>query len=217
MRKLLALLLLPLMFSCSGPSKSGKTTDSTEVSNNPLTADSITPPQMRDTAKLNEYQRDSLRMSIAFQRAANELSIAYRDKDIPTYTKYTHPEIVKLNGGAAKYMVKLEGMFAKEHIKYERIVSGPVRRTAASVDDQGYSQGWYCLIPVHRFRAKNGKHVMELQWLGGQTLDFGKHIYFIDVTSAPREKIIQIMPDIAGLLDLETGYQEIEKQGSEQP
>lgn len=105
-----------------------------------------------------------------------------------------------------KYMDRLKTLFATDKPQFDRIVSGPVKKIAPAIDDEGYGHGWYCLMPVRRFTTVNGKKTMEMQWLGGQTLDMGKNIYFIDITGAPREKILQIMPDLRFVLDEEAEY-----------
>ena len=38
--------------------------------------------------------------------------------------------------------------------------------------------------------------MLDVQHMAGQSLDEGKHIYFIDITGMPWEKIEQVMPDI---------------------
>ena len=66
--------------------------------------------------------------------------------------------------------------------------------------DQGYLQGWYCLLPVRMFRTEAGKTMQDIKWMGGQSLDEGKTIHFIDITNLPPEKIAQIMPDLQVVL-----------------
>jgi hypothetical protein len=46
------------------------------------------------------------------------------------------------------------------------------------------------------FRTEAGKTLQDIKWMGGQSLDEGKTIYFIDITNMPPEKIMQIMPDL---------------------
>jgi len=50
------------------------------------------------------------------------------------------------------------------------------------------------------FRTEAGKTLQDVKWMGGQTLDEGKTIYFIDITNLPPEKIAQIMPDLQVVL-----------------
>jgi hypothetical protein len=40
----------------------------------------------------------------------------------------------------------------------------------------------------------------DIKWMGGQTLDEGKTVYFIDITNVPPENIMQIMPDLKVVL-----------------
>jgi hypothetical protein len=168
-----------------------------------MTADTLAPTKVTDTAGLDEYGKDSLKLSALFQHAANDLSQAYLKKDAYTYAKYTPPVIIKTYGSADRYRAKVQEVLNSDPIVFDRIVSGPVKRIQAAVDDDGYGHGWYCLMPVRRFRNINGKPAMEIQWLGGQTLDMGKTIYFLDVTGKPREQILQIMPDLRFVLDKE--------------
>lgn len=200
----------PLIFltlfiaACSGSEKEVPETPPVVVDNNPMTADSITPAQLKDTVGLDDYGKDSLRMSIYFQRAANALSQAYLTKDVPTYCKYSAPVLVNAAGGMSAYMQRVrEKVFDNNYLTYDRLVTGPAKRIGAAIDDQGYAHGWYCLMPVRRFRHEGGKEIMEVQWLGGQSLDMGKHIYFLDVTGKPREAILQVMPDLRLILDQE--------------
>lgn len=162
----------------------------------------IAPPNIEDTASLNDpMAKDSLKMHVAFQLAANELSGAYLNKDAATYAKYTLPSIIKANGGDVAYRQKLAMVFQDPHTpSYFKVLSGPLQRTKAKLDDQGYLQGWYCLLPVRMFRTEAGKTMQDIKWMGGQSLDEGKTIHFIDITNLPPEKIAQIMPDLQVVL-----------------
>lgn len=203
---------IALLFSCQNGNKDQSSpTDSNSHSlvdpmpNNPAqTIDSIQTPNLKDTAGLDEYAKDSLRMAIAFQIAANDLSRAFRNKDVIAYCKYSPPTLIKMFGGIEKYRSRVKESFEKNPVAFSRILSGPVKRVKAALDDDQYAHGWYCLIPVRRFTVENGQEVMEMQWLGGQTLDEGKNICFLDVTGKTREQIMQIMPDLRFVLDEET-------------
>jgi len=176
--------------------------------NNPMTADSIMPPSLKDTAKLDEYGKDSLRLGVAFQYAANEMCRVLKQKNAAAYVKFTPPAVLTKYGGEKKFMASLNRFFQEETGEVDRIVAGPIKRVAASTDDQGYSHGWYCLMPVRRFiRSNTGEVAMEMQWFGGQTLDAGKHIYFLNVTKVPRDKILSLMPDLRFVLDPEAEVQ----------
>lgn len=201
-------MVLLILGSCSGSDSgndSGNDSGDTlkPVSNDPLTADSIAPTSLKDTANLDEYGKDSLKMSAAFQHAANVLSKAYQNRDVVTYSQFTPPVVIKMYGSPEAYRSKVREFMMRDTPVFDRVVSGPVKRVQAAVDNEGYGHGWYCLMPVRRFRKKGGKDVMEIQWLGGQTLDMGKTIYFLDVTGKPREQIMQIMPDLRFVLDQE--------------
>ena len=50
------------------------------------------------------------------------------------------------------------------------------------------------------FRREAGKVMEDIKWMGGQTLDEGKTVYFIDITNVPPENIMQIMPDLKVVL-----------------
>jgi hypothetical protein len=166
------------------------------------TSAGIAPPKYTDTSNLKDpLAKDSLRMHIAFQLAANELSTAYINKDANLYAKYTLPAIIKANGGMESYLRKLDLVFKDPGTPaYQKVLSGPLQRTKARLDDQGYLQGWYCLLPVRMFRMESGKTVQDIKWMGGKTLDEGKTIYFIDITNMPPEKVAQIMPDLQVVL-----------------
>ena len=162
----------------------------------------IAPPHLADTANFTDpLAKDSLKLSIAFQKAANELGTAYLKKDVNGYAKFCLPAIEKMAGGPAAYRAKLQSIFQdKNATQYFKILSGPIQRTKASLDDQGYLQGWYCLMPVKMFRREAGKVLEDIKWMGGQSLDEGKTIYFIDITNVPPENIMQIMPDLKVVL-----------------
>ena len=162
----------------------------------------IAPPKYTDTLKFSDpLAKDSVKLSIAFQRAANELGAAYLNKDVNGYAKFCLPAIEKMAGGPAGYRAKLQSIFQdKKATQYFKILSGPIQRTKASLDDQGYLQGWYCLMPVKMFRREAGKVMEDIKWMGGQTLDEGTTVYFIDITNVPPENIMQIMPDLKVVL-----------------
>jgi hypothetical protein len=184
--------------------------DSAVVATNPYekakpgeeTVAGIAPPKISDTLGLSDpMAKDSIKMHIAFQLAANELSNAYINKDAKIYAKYSLPAIIKANGGIAMYENKLNQVFKDPATpSYFKVLSGPLQRTKAKLDDQGYLQGWYCLLPVRMFRTEAGKTLQDVKWMGGQSLDEGKTIYFIDITNLPPEKIAQIMPDLQVVL-----------------
>ncbi len=166
------------------------------------TSAGIAPPKIEDTASIKDpMAKDSLKMHVAFQLAANELSGAYMNKDAAVYAKYTLPAIIKANGGDVAYLQKLNMVFKDPGTPtYFKVLSGPLQRTKAKLDDQGYLQGWYCLLPVRMFRTEAGKTMQDIKWMGGQSLDEGKTIHFIDITNLPPEKIAQIMPDLQVVL-----------------
>jgi hypothetical protein len=197
------------MFGC-GQESNDDHSDSANVSTDPYlnaapgseTPAGIAPPKYTDTLKFSDpLAKDSVKLSIAFQRAANELGTAYLNKDVNGYAKFCLPAIEKMAGGPAGYRAKLQSIFAdKKATQYYKILSGPIQRTKASLDDQGYLQGWYCLMPVKMFRREAGKVMEDIKWMGGQTLDEGKTVYFIDITNVPPENIMQIMPDLKVVL-----------------
>jgi hypothetical protein len=197
------------LFSCGQESKDS-TTDTTQATKDPYanaapgseTPVGIAPPNLEDTSKISDpLAKDSLKLTVAFQKAANELGAAYLRKDVNGYAKFCLPAIEKMAGGPAAYRSKLQTIFQdKNATQYFKILSGPIQRTKASLDDQGYLQGWYCLMPVKMFRRESGKVLEDIKWMGGQSLDEGKTIYFIDITNVPPENIMQIMPDLKVVL-----------------
>lgn len=197
------------MFGC-GQESNDSNKDSANVSTDPYlnaapgseTPAGIAPLKYTDTLKFSDpLAKDSVKLSIAFQRAANELGAAYLNKDANGYAKFCLPAIEKMAGGPAAYRAKLQSIFQdKKATQYFKILSGPIQRIKASLDDQGYLQGWYCLMPVKMFRRESGKVMEDIKWMGGQTLDEGKTVYFIDITNVPPESIMQIMPDLRVVL-----------------
>jgi hypothetical protein len=195
--------LTATLFSCNPTSEtnhsdSSTTNPYTNAAPGSETPAGIAPPKYSDTMGITDpMAKDSIKLTIAFQMAANDLGMAYINKDPNTYAKYTLPAIEKAAGGKSAYLQKLQSVFKDpNNPTYTKILSGPIQRTRARLDDQGYLQGWYCLMPVRIFRTEAGKTLQDIKWMGGQSLDEGKTIYFIDITNMPPEKIMQIMPDL---------------------
>lgn len=193
--------------SCSNPkakdAEDTATVTSPTDSNAVDTEEGIVPQNHADTVGLDEYGKDSLRMSIAFQLAANELSRSFKNHDVVAYCKFTSPTLVKMYGGMEKYSARVKESFDSDSVVFKKILSGPVKRVQAAIDNEGYEYGWYCLMPVRRIRVENGNEIVEEQWLGGQTLDKGKTIYFLDITGKTRDQILKVMPDLRFVLDQE--------------
>lgn len=159
--------------------------------------------QKIDTSKMESFSVDSLKMCANFQTAANEFTTGYKLKNVAIYAKYLHPSIVSMNGGIEKFKQKLVNYVKQDTAQYKKMVTGPVKRVEAAIDPKGNVTGWYCLMPVQRWPLYGNKNEIKVQWLAGQSLDHGQHIYFIDITGIPKEKIYQIMPDFHFLLDKE--------------
>ena len=201
------IILLLFLSACSNstPKKDENGVLKTDTESTSPYSDSIIPPSLKDTLGLDEYGKDSLKMCVAFQLAANKLSRAYMEKDVLTYSSFTPPEILKMYGGPEKYRSRVKELLSQDHVEFDHIISGPVKRVQAAVDNDGFAHGWYCLMPVRNYIKKDGK--MEMQWLGGQTLDGGKTIYFLDITGKPKEQILQIMPDLVHFVLDQEEYQ----------
>lgn len=155
-----------------------------------------------DTAKMETLSVDSLKMCAAFQTAANEFTTGFKNKDIKVYAKYSHPAIIKMNGGMSQFLSKVGPFMKLDTFKFAKMVTGPVKRVEAAIDPKGNVAAWYCLMPVRRWLTNNPAD-FRVQWLAGQTLNFGKDIYFIDITGIPKEKIFQLIPDFHFVLDKE--------------
>jgi hypothetical protein len=220
MRISLLISLTLLIFGCKNGCKNGTSSqtdqqkdsalaahaDSVELANavNPLLVDSIKPPSLRDTVKLTDYGKDSLRMVVAFQLAANHMSRALKEKNALQFARFAPPVQVQKSGGENNYLQMLLRAFKEDQGVVSKVVAGPIKRVAAALDDSGYVHGWYCLIPVRRFVSYgNGDMEVEMQWFGGQTLNDGKKCYFLNVTKIEREKILSLIPDLRFVLDPE--------------
>lgn len=184
---------------------SGKWRDNNYVSNenteneiiaNTIVGDTVVPVDLGDTAKMDLMEKDSLRMMQAFQLAANRYAKAYLAKNAGICAEYAIPAMVKAYKGEENYKNKLQQYFQADPIQPERIVAGPIDRLGVKLDKEGYGYGWYCIMPVRRYLTQNGKKVVDIQYMAGQTLDEGKKIYFIDITGMPLGKIQMLMPDI---------------------
>ena len=167
---------------------------------NTIVGDTVVPVSTTDTAGLDLVQIDSLKMLSAFQRAANRYSQAFLAKNADVCAEYALPAMVKANGGLDKYKQKLQRFFTADPVVPDRVVAGPVERIGPKLDKEGYGHGWYCIMPVRRYITVNGKQMLDVQHMAGQTLDEGKNIYFIDITGMPWEKIKQVMPDLDFLI-----------------
>jgi hypothetical protein len=163
---------------------------------NTIVGDTVVPVTLSDTAGMELIEIDSVKMLAAFQRAANRYSQAFLAKNAEVCAEYALPAMIKANGGIDKYKNKLNAYFARDPIVPDRVIAGPVERIGPKLDKEGYGHGWYCVMPVRRYITVEGKQMLDIQHMAGQTLDEGKHIYFIDITGMPWEKIEQVMPDI---------------------
>lgn len=197
--KLSVVLIAVGFFSCQGNKK--EASDETVSARDKDTVAVIDLNQI-DTASLESLSVDSLKMCAAFQTAANEFTTGYKNKDAKIYVKYSHPAIVKMNGGMDKFIAKVGPFMKLDTFKFAKMITGPVKRVEPAVDPKGKVAGWYCLMPVRRWITNNPKD-FRVQWLAGQTLNMGKDIYFIDITGIPKEKIYQLIPDFHFVLDKE--------------
>ncbi|MBL7811611.1 MAG: hypothetical protein JNL57_05265 [Bacteroidetes bacterium] len=199
--------LLLLMLAACQPNTGTKTSaDTAKTAGTNTPADSIAPASLKDTSLLlTAYAKDSLFISIGFQRAVNAMSLAYRDGNLATYISYLHPSVVKIYGGKDSTLARMKRRDAVNPVKFTRILSGPAKKVEAALDKDGFAHGWYCLMPVRSYRMENGKEVMDIRWLGGQTLDRGKTCHFIDITNVPNNDIYHILPDMRFVLEEEPG------------
>lgn len=163
---------------------------------NTIVGDTVVPVSLADTVGLELIEIDSIKMLSAFQRAANRYSQAFLAKNAEVCAEYALPAMIQANGGIEKYKNKLNAYFARDPIVPDRVIAGPVERIGPKLDKEGYGHGWYCIMPVRRYITVEGKQMLDVQHMAGQSLDEGKHIYFIDITGMPWEKIEQVMPDI---------------------
>lgn len=192
-------LVILVFFSCQN---NAEHSENTEVKRDNDTV-AVVDIQKIDTSKMESFSVDSLKMCASFQTAANEFTTGYKLKNVAIYAKYLHPSIVNMNGGIEKFKQKLVSYVKQDTAQYRKMVTGPVKRVEAAIDPRGKVTGWYCLMPVQRWPLYGNKNEIKVQWLAGQSLDHGQHIYFIDITGIPKEKIYQIMPDFHFLLDKE--------------
>jgi hypothetical protein len=198
---LLSLILILSFQACQNNPKDNKNQAASTTKIDPLLADSIIPASLKDTANLDEYGKDSLQVSIGFQRSANAMSLSYKNGDLPGYIHYLHPSVIKIYGGVDATLAKMKKRDAQSPMKFTRIITGPPKKIAAALDQDGYAHGWYCLMPVRSFRDENGKEVMDIRWLGGQTLDRGKTCHFIDITNVPNNDIYRLLPDMRFVIE----------------
>lgn len=167
---------------------------------NTIVGDTVVPVSLADTAGMELIEIDSVKMLAAFQRAANRYSQAFLDKNAEVCAEYALPSMIKANGGIETYKNRLNAYFARDPMVPDRVIAGPVERIGPKLDLEGYGHGWYCIMPVRRYFTINGKQTLDIQHMAGQSLDEGNHIYFIDITGMPWEKIEQVMPDIDFLI-----------------
>lgn len=167
--------------------------------------DSIPVVRSKDTAGMEEERKDSLVFGARFQEEANKLSRAEKNKDYKTIVAYVPPEVIKFYGTKEKLIERLRKIDGENRVpKYEKVISGPIKKIAPSKDDQGYASFWYCLMPVRSFYTDaSGKRAVDLRWLGGEIDVEGKTAYFLDITDKSREKIMQVMPGLTTVLDSE--------------
>ena len=191
--------VLLVFFSCQNNTKQPETAEIKRDNDTVAVVDI----QKIDTSEMESFSVDSLKMCAAFQTAANEFTTGYKLKNVAIYAKYLHPSIVSMNGGIEKFKQKLVSYVKQDTAQYRKMVTGPVKRVEAAIDPKGNVTGWYCLMPVQRWPLYGNKKEIKVQWLAGQSLDHGQHIYFIDITGIPKENIYRIMPNFHFLLDKE--------------
>ena len=197
----LSIAILVVLAACQG---NGNENEEVAIENN-RDKDTVAVVKINpdDTANLESFSVDSLKMCVAFQTAANEFTTGYKMKNVPIYAKYLHPSIVKMNGGIDAFKSKIKTYIAQDTMQFSKMITGPLKRVEAAIDPKGNVTGWYCLMPVRRWPMFGNKREIKVQWLAGQSLDHGKNIYFIDITGVPKEKIYQIMPDYHFLMEKE--------------
>ena len=108
--------LAATLFSCNPTSEtnhsdSSTTNPYTNAAPGSETPAGIAPPKYSDTIGITDpMAKDSIKLTIAFQMAANDLGMAYINKDPNTYAKYTLPAIEKAAGGKSAYLQKLQSV-----------------------------------------------------------------------------------------------------------
>ena len=174
-----------------------------EIERNPIAAkslDSIPLPNLKDTARLDETGKDSLKFAVRFQTAANKMAKAEMSKNYALLASFAPENIIKRMGGREAYINRMQKL-DENRPAYDKVIAGPIKTVAPAVDDEGFSSAWYCLIPVRSYRKVDGKDVVDLSWLGGQADISGKGIYFLNVTNLSKEQIMQVMPDLRFVLE----------------
>lgn len=212
-----ALILIIMLANCqTGSSDKNSATKVNEVNsdsfsimlpliqNDPValkTLDSIPLPALKDTSGKDDTGKDSIKFTRLFQLAANRLCRAEKDKDYNELSSFTPESIIRFYKSKATYIQRMK-MSDEGRPEYEKILAGPIQRIAPAIDDKGFAQEWYCLIPVRSYRkdARGGK-VVDMSWLGGQCNIKNQEVYFLNVTGLSREKILQVMPDLTFVLD----------------
>lgn len=174
------------------------------IQNDPValkSLDSIPLPLLKDTVNKDENGKDSLKFARTFQLAANRMCKAEKDKDYTEISTFTPPAIIKFYKSREAYIERMK-MSDEERPVYEKILAGPVQRIAPATDDNGFAAAWYCLMPVRSYRKDaQGGDVVDVSWLGGQCDIKTQTVYFVNVTGLSRDKIMQVMPDLAFVLD----------------
>ena len=201
------LLLLSCKNGCnnnSAETKPEKTKDLLQMDQtNPAelrTLDSIPIPQVKDTTGKDEEYKDSLVFAQVFQLAGNRLASAEMKRNYQSLGDFAPEGILKFYGGKDRYISRLKqadsGVAA-----YKKVLVGPVKMVKAAKDDNGYASAWYCLIPVRSYATRNGQEVVDMSWLGGEAGINNKKVHFMNVSGVPREKILQVMPNLSVVLD----------------
>lgn len=163
----------------------------------------VMPIQQNDTSGTDEETKDSILFARKFQLAANALSKAENEKNYSKIVSYVPPGLINKYGSAAALAERLKSKDANSTApKYEKVISGPVKKLAPDLDDKNEAGYWYCLMPVRSyFKKPDGSLQIDMRWLGGEIDVDGKHIYFLDITGKSREKILQVMPGLTVVLD----------------
>lgn len=201
------------MASCNRKGSSSEEKDEQNASSSAMNKDSAIiahaiahldtiPYKIPDTTHFSAEKKDSLKVAIAFQKVANDMGRAYVAGDAKGYLKYVLPSLMQLQankmGSMEKVIERYEALIDQDQGKIKKILTGPSYLLGEIINDKKQSAGWYCLMPTRTF--ENSGEVRE-GWLAGMTLDKGEHVFYLDITQVPSDKVFTLMPDLKYLTD----------------
>ncbi len=118
---------------------------------------------------------------------ADSLLKSFNNSDFSEYVNISYPGVVKYYGGKQQFTA---------FIRQERDLKESLNEQLQLVQLINEKKEWQCVMKKINEKVVNGKNVMVISYLIGQSKDEGKNWRFIDVAFNSINNIRLIMPDM---------------------